>query len=239
MRLLVLSDLHREAWGADDPFPAIDLDASRPDLVVLAGDIDVGARAVAWAEQVFAGVPVLYLPGNHECDGIGYNQMLRDIAAACAATDNVQLLHRSEKAIGGIRILGATLWTDFQLNGPVATEALHPSDQLWQGVHNQDRDWLEARLAEPFAGRTVVITHMAPSARSLPAELQETRIATALASHLDHLVERTDIWIHGHIHDSADYRIGRCRVVCNPCGYPGRDQRPQNPAFDPNLVLEI
>ncbi|WP_044156613.1 hypothetical protein, partial [Escherichia coli] len=42
------------------------------------------------------------------------------------------------------------------------------------------------------------------------------------------------VWIHGHIHRSADYRIGGTRILANPHG-----RRGENPAFDPSLVLEI
>lgn len=60
MRILVLSDLHLEL-GRNAPKQAkelleglqTNLDACRPDLVILAGDIDVGDRAVAWAHQSF------------------------------------------------------------------------------------------------------------------------------------------------------------------------------------------
>ena len=64
MRLLILSDLHREVWG-DTPV-GIDLAVSRPDVVILAGDIDNGASCVQWAERTFPGIPTLYVSGNHE-----------------------------------------------------------------------------------------------------------------------------------------------------------------------------
>ena len=44
MRLLILSDLHRELWH--DKAPKCDPTANRPDVVILAGDIDTGARAI-------------------------------------------------------------------------------------------------------------------------------------------------------------------------------------------------
>jgi hypothetical protein len=69
MRLLILSDLHHEVWR--EHAPRIDPALSRPDVVVLAGDIDTGAKAVAWAAHTFAGLPVLYVHGNHE--GYGHN----------------------------------------------------------------------------------------------------------------------------------------------------------------------
>jgi len=43
-----------------------------------------------------------------------------------------------------------------------------------------------------------------------------------------------DLWVHGHVHDSFDYRVGRTRVLCNPrgCGDENRD-------FNPGLVVEV
>lgn len=58
MRVHLLSDLHNEF----DPFIPSAVDA---DVVILAGDINVKARGVRWAMQVFP-CPVLYVPGNHE-----------------------------------------------------------------------------------------------------------------------------------------------------------------------------
>ena len=41
-------------------------------------------------------------------------------------------------------------------------------------------------------------------------------------------------WVHGHMHSSADYRIGRTRVLNDPHGY-----GPENATgFDPALILD-
>jgi DNA repair exonuclease SbcCD nuclease subunit len=271
MRVLVLSDLHREIWyhpraqdrGPVDPCSKIDLAVSRPDLVILAGDIDVGARAVEWADKAFSGLQVLYVHGNHEGYGQNLDEAQKEIAEACAATGHVHYLDRREKVIDGVRFFGATLWTDFKLYGKGAStlskyeagqhmndykrirlakkgyRKLRPDDtERW---HFRDRIWIEERLAEPYDGKTVVITHMAPSERSIIDEYKGDSCSPAFASHLDHLVERADLWIHGHVHSSFDYRIGRGRVVCNPLGYPEsyENMLPENPAFDPNMVIEI
>lgn len=268
MRLLILSDLHREIWCRDgataggwgDSCPKIDLSVSRPDVVVLAGDIDVGARGVEWAEKAFA-VPVIYVTGNHEGYGRNLDEVQDEIAAK--ATGHVHYLNRRELIIDNVRFLGVTLWTDFKLYGremyPVAMHdagtlmndyrrirlakkgyrKLNPRDtERW---HFEDRTWLKSRLAQPFEGKTVVVTHMAPSERSIADEYKDDTLSAAYASDLEQLVEQTDLWIHGHVHSSLDYRVGRGRVVCNPLGYPGRygRVRPENPAFDPNLVVDI
>jgi hypothetical protein len=166
--------------------------------------------------------------------------------------------------IDGVRFLGATLWTDFCLhgNGTQATIAMYDAGQYMndykrirlakkgyrklrpadtQGWHFRQRSWLQERLAEPFDGKTVVVSHMAPSGHSIEEQYKGDTLSPAYASNLDHLVEQVDLWVHGHVHSSLDYRIGAGRVVCNPLGYPGRADRirPENPAFDPNLVVEI
>lgn len=58
-------------------------------------------------------------------------------------------------------------------------------------------------------------------------------------SDLTELTPKSDIWIHGYVQDSFDYKVGKCRVVANPLGY-ARDRYSvahakelvyENPAF--------
>ena len=100
--------------------------------------------------------------------------------------------------------------------------------------------WLESCLKTPWRGTTVVVTHHAPSARSVESRFEGSPLNACFASHLDHLV-RSDlaaVWIHGHMHHSIDYRVNGTRVVCNPRGY-ARDGRNENPHFDPDFLLEV
>lgn len=41
------------------------------------------------------------------------------------------------------------------------------------------------------------------------------------------------------MHESVDYTIGQCHVVCNPCGYKGRDGTIENVRFDPDYVIVL
>lgn len=272
MRILILSDIHAEVWreapreaqsllSATHP----DLSKSMPDVVILAGDIDVGDRAVIWADENFPGLPVIYVHGNHEAYGHKIDTLKVKLADSCAETGHVHFLDRSELVIGGIRFLGATLWTDFQLLGADSAEqAMHcaaaemndyrkiriakagfrkirPLDAaLW---HSEDRRWLQERLEQPFDGSTIVVTHMAPSLRSVPERYKGQLLSAAFASDLEVLVPKASVWVHGHVHDSMDYMLGETRVVCNPMGYPqrGTDGKwvVENPMYDPNLVVQV
>jgi hypothetical protein len=105
--------------------------------------------------------------------------------------------------------------------------------------HREQRTWLEEVLTKPFLGKTVVVTHMGPSARSIAPKFRRDELTPAFVSALDHLFPYVDLWIHGHTHASLDYQADGCRVVCNPRGYWKWDGSFENADFNPNLVVEI
>ena len=263
MRLLILSDLHLEVWGADTP--SIDLAASRPDVVILAGDIDTGSNAIAWAARTFGALPVLYVHGNHEGYGHQLEHMQDAVRDACASANahgaNIGLLDGDAVVLNGVRFLGITLWTDFLLFGAERQEEAMQAAQAYMPdykristggeaprllcasdtalLHAQHKTWLTGQLAQPFDGKTVVITHMAPSMLSVDAQYATNLGSPAFASQLDELVAQADLWVHGHILASLDYRVQDCRVVCNPCGYKRPDGTPENDRYDSGFIVEL
>jgi Icc-related predicted phosphoesterase len=94
---------------------------------------------------------------------------------------------------------------------------------------------------------TVVLTHHAPHPGSVHERFAGSIINGAFISDLTELVEQADLWLHGHAHDSFDYRVGRCRVVCNPRGYAQNRKEAaavgelvfENPAYCSELVIEL
>jgi predicted phosphodiesterase len=259
MRLLVLSDLHLEVWR--DHVPRIDVSISSPDVVILAGDIHTRFRAPSWAAETFPGLPVVYVAGNHEFYGEAIEKTGEAIAQECDRYPNVHYLDCGQYIYEGVRFLGATLWTDFALFSPerkwsamlearavmndykrirVAScgyRRLHPLDTA--GLHTAQRAWLQEKLNEPFVGRTVVVTHMAPSIRSVAPKYAVDPVSAAFASNLDDLVVQADVWVHGHTHNSFDYEVDGCRVVANPLGYLMRNGCAENEEFDPNFVVQL
>lgn len=238
MRIRILSDLHLEyAWL--DHLPDV-----QSDLVVLAGDIHVGTKGVAWAKETFKDQPVIYVPGNHEFYYGEARQVLSDMRDLVKGS-NVQVLDNEVVEIGGVRFIGATLWTDFNLysNDPYEEmwakiearrsvpdfdgriqikdggeiRAVSPSDtQHW---HRESRNWLTDILKQPFHGATVAISHHAPSSKSIGKIYRNSPCSPAFASNMETLVAAADFWIHGHTHEPVDYQVGQCRVISNPRGY--------------------
>ena len=253
MKLNILSDLHLGqgalAWPRNDA-----------DVVILAGDIARPAQALEWAAGL--GKPVLYVPGNHEFYGGSIAGTLQALKTLSAGTP-VRVLDDEEVVIGGVRFLGSTLWTDFRLFGDgegrthAVAEALRfmrdfsrifKDEALQQLFTPQDAaalfdrhaSWLAQRLAQAHDGPTVVITHHAPSPASIHPRFEGSAINACFVSNAQALLDasRVQLWIHGHTHDSFDYRQNGTRVVCNPRGY-AKGGVNENARFDPDFIAEV
>ena len=232
------------------------------DVVVLAGDIHSHTHAIHWAAKTFS-KPVILISGNHEF----YNGHLHGLSVEmrkCAQEyPHVHLLDNDSVVIGGVRFVGAVLWTDFMLHGDElsvihacmadakrymtdfssirfgSTGWFLPGDSV--KLFRVSAMYLRETLAAPVDGPTVVVTHHLPSKRSVATRFENDLMSAAFASNLDDLVAQADVWIHGHTHDSFDYEIGKCRVVCNPRGYPTNRIRDtyENAMFDSAKIIEI
>ena len=106
-----------------------------------------------------------------------------------------------------------------------------------RAAHLESRRWLEERLARPFDGATVVVTHHAPLIRTRPSAALWRALAGAFVSDLTDLMggERVELWIFGHTHRWADVDVRGTRVVSNPRGYPHEPVA----EFDPGFVVEL
>lgn len=108
-------------------------------------------------------------------------------------------------------------------------------------LHEEWMSWFSKRISQSTDGPQVVVTHHAPSRRSLMgAGLQDEvferldtqhglasaseRMSAAWATYyacsddkpLQAATGAVSCWIHGHVHTACDYAQGGVRVVCNP-----------------------
>lgn len=226
-----MSDLHLEARGLERP------QAEAADIVVLAGDIHNGLFGIHWALENF-NVPVIYVPGNHEFYGYSRPDLLVKMRRLCRGS-HVHLLEQDCLIIGDWRFLGTTLWTDFAIDGDrrggmnlaqrcmpdyrtiQASKGEPFTPQRALDLHQRNLAWLEAQLASSREAQNVVISHHAPSPRSIAPQYVGNNLNPAFISDLEAMIadNRIALWIHGHTHTAFDYRIGETRVVCNPRGY--------------------
>lgn len=252
------SDLHVGEYlaeGLEIPFRI----HPQTNLLILAGDIDIGLQGMDFARAL--DVPTLYVPGVLEHAGLE-----PEVAAPLMKLDSsrtkVRVLQNDAVVINGIRFLGTTLWPNFgaprppgepervgievamsgygslQDNGKPMTYA-----GLW-ARHQAAAAWLSQRLAEPFNGPTVVISHHIPHPKSIPQQGAGDPFAAASQTRLTGLMKFADYWLHGSAHVACDYRIRDCRVICNPVGAPSDHRHPYSVAqgsnrYDPELLIRI
>jgi predicted phosphodiesterase len=253
MKLQILSDLHLGVSGMEP-------EQTDADLYVLAGDVARPAAACAWAQRLEK--PVIYVAGNHEFYGGELRRTVDELRTRCAGS-NVHFLEQDELTIGGVRFLGTTLWSDFLLygEGTLRQQAIEEALRLvWdfkkitlgpntdglftpadcESLFNDAHAWLDARLDDAFEGTTVVVTHFAPSPKSVHPRFAGSLLNPCFVSDAERLMgsERVHLWIHGHTHDSFDYTVRGTRVVCNPRGYVKQGVM-ENQVFDPRFVVTV
>jgi Icc-related predicted phosphoesterase len=256
LRLWPISDLHLtkgEGWNADH--------IPNADIAIIAGDVCEGVvNAVDWlCAHVRRHMEVIFVPGNHEYYGCVHNDALCRGKEAAAKVD-IHQLDGDAVIVRDVKFIGATLWTDYDVLGPTLRSATMEtarssmndhrriawSKRPWQRfrpqeaalLHYKARLAIESQLVQHFDGPTIVVTHHAPSLRSIPERFRSDLLAGAYASDLSELITRTgpDLWVHGHTHLAVDYAIDRTRIISNPRGY--RHERTQT-GFDPLRVVEV
>ncbi|MCP4614407.1 MAG: phosphoesterase [Planctomycetes bacterium] len=249
MRIQLLSDLHIE----DSNF---DYESCNPDVVAFAGDIHTKTKGVKWIiESIPRSIPVIYVLGNHEFWGRAYPKFITEMKAIAKGT-NVHILVNEMISVSGVNFFGATLWTDYEISGDARLSGYEcqslmrdykkirrtPSYSKLRSIdtaviHARSVTWLKQELLKKHGANNVVITHHAPSIKSIKPRNRREKTVPAYASNLEALIAETrpSHWLHGHLHNSSDYWLGGCRVLCNPRGYSGRI----NPEFDPFFSFEV
>jgi predicted phosphodiesterase len=244
LRIRIYSDLHAEFHRFDPP----PLDAG-VDLVILAGDINKKGRGIHWANEAF-NCPVVYVNGNHEFYDGHIDRTLQKMRDAAAP--HIHVLENQSVVINNIRILGTAAWTDFTSTG----DQVAASKMAWEWMNDFSyirvdagyrrlrpddlitrnriaKAWLTEQLAQPFEGKTIVITHHAPSPVVVGTK-HDGHLNAAYTNDWPRLIEKADLWVFGHTHQAVDVELAGCRVVSNPRGYPN-----EQTGFDPFFEISI
>jgi predicted phosphodiesterase len=275
MRIQLFSDLHLERYPAFQP-------ALRPDadVIVLAGDIgsyqggsrltgtDFGLERFAPALGATS-ARVLYVPGNHEYDGLEFDEAHARLRATCARL-GITWLDQETVVIDHVRFVGTTLWADFDAlaGGHELTKQLQLREKAlraanfylsknttrkagepvlaegWRAMALDCQAWLRAALAEPFDGTTVAVTHFAPSLKSADPRYGVTPGTAGFCNALDELLPLADVWMHGHLHCMNDYLVtgaedGRA-WSCRVVANPlGYLSKGEQEGFRPELVIDL
>ena len=205
---------------------------------------------------------VYYILGNHE----HYGSELIDTAKIIRNyfTENnypVTLLENEIVELNdGYMLYGATFWTDYNRYNPIAMSVAENSmndhrrirhlekpvraEKLWL-INTECRNSLKGYVEKHKDKKFIVMTHHCPDLRSCHPKFGSDVINYSYCNVglSGFILDNPQIthWFHGHTHDSHNYMIGDCNVVCNPRGYAKsfRPEDSQNNAFNINITMEI
>jgi Icc-related predicted phosphoesterase len=248
MKIQIISDLHQE-------FGTGHLEFKNADIIVLAGDINIKTRGIEWIKEELTGKTVIYVLGNHEYYKGSYPKTLKKIQALAENT-NIHVLENDSVKIGNINFHGATLWTDFSLFGNprqfgiICQGRMNDYKRIRRDpsysklrtidvyrIHNESVKWLKDSLSQKQGEFNIVVTHHAPSIKSIPKAYKTDPVSSAYASNLEELIQnyQPNYWIHGHVHEPIEYKIGKTQIICNPHGYIDEKYN----GYQKELMLEI
>lgn len=159
-------------------------------------------------------------------------------------TGPIHYLENNFVKVGNFIIFGGVMYTDFNLYGSPELYSRVAADGMNDFVYVQTADKDGYRTITPqdyinkfnifmnslnsmlasTTGDVIVVTHFAPSKNSIGNKYNGIyrNLNPAYAVNLEDFIKnnpRIKLWVHGHMHDSFDYKIGSCRVVCYPYGY--------------------
>ena len=251
MKLSLVSDLHV------DFDKAIQLELPGGETLLLAGDLcevdylsTVKPRLMAQLSKYDQIIAVL---GNHEHYNYNFEETFKRYQQILP---EVELLENSWTQLSSEVILfGATLWSDLDKGNPlvemntrnwsdykhirVGGRKLRSQDTLL--AHKTSIAALYACL-EAFPDKKVIImTHFLPSKKSVHPRYDMSLDNWFFYSELEDIILNNPnivVWCHGHTHDTFDYMIGDCRVICNPRGYV-TSYKTEATGWNPNFTFEI
>ncbi len=176
VNIQLISDLHLESHPHFSVGPA-----PGADLLVLAGDIgsyqeesmlselgvaDFGLARFSPMPRAQGGadwpVPVFYIPGNHEYDGLDFDATHARLREACERL-GITWLERESIVHGGIRFIGCTLWTDFdgltaqqaRQGSITAAEQLKEREKAFRAANFYLRTYHTLRGGEPMLAQAM------------------------------------------------------------------------------------
>lgn len=251
MRIFPVSDLHLDHYSSHGLAARVkmlreSIEETHPDVLVVAGDTVSKHASLAEAAQALASlpVPVLMVLGNH--DHWHYSgDVQRELEGLQKTHRNFFLLQEKVAEIDGVVFAGTTLWF------------LTPTPKHWRDTNWVDWDWgmltpkmtndmalvAEEFLMEVAAKADVIVTHHLPLEQSIDPRYARHSTNQYFLHNMRGLIDsegfHPKLWIHGHTHSTLDYNYGKLRVVCNPAGYDSARIAPENPDFNPKLIVEI
>ena len=187
---------------------------------------------------------VIYIVGNHEHYHSDFSATVPHFQDVLSYLPNLYVLEKQAKTIGDVTFLAGTLWTDLNDEDQQTITHIRRYMSDFRVIQNGDRrftpedtinehramlEFIIESIADAPVNKYVVVGHHAPSKASTKPKYQDDILVNgAYSSALDSFIldhPQIKLWTHGHTHDPFDYMVGSTRVMCNPRGYHGYEDR--------------
>lgn len=245
MRFKAISDLHVDINYKYIKDMKFDSDA----FYLIAGDVS-GDRFITEKFLKEKNIKGVFIEGNH----LGYNSTgdpkgdtkdgsIKYLKNRFMPESQMSFLENDHIIVDNKVIIGATLYTDFELFGnpsySMRMANLYMND--FRYVTTISKNQIRRITPNDYVKRfkktikyidstyrlypdydVIVVTHHAPSIKGISSEYIEDALTPAYASNLEQFIidrPRIKYWIHGHVHHINQYEIGNTKVICNPMGY--------------------
>lgn len=236
----LLSDLHIEGHAHPDLYPSLG-----EDVLVLAGDIHVGAENVYRVLKEFKQYQnnIVYVPGNHEYyrqEFMSTNLALEEYCSelgiyylnpgVCFYTDHLSYQSGPRSAFDGVAIIGCTLWSD--CGNPIDKLAIrngindfrlitYDTEQFTPDLAAKINSEHLAFIKAQDYKRKLIVTHFLPATECIDPRYEASPLNTYFANNLGDYIQGLEntTWLFGHTHENVDLKIGTTRLIANPYGY--------------------
>ena len=251
-KFTVWSDLHLEMNHFEDRFCEVepgDVLILAGDIIsaghVAVGEIGQTIGLQKLCKHVFPKFEkIIYVMGNHEHynhDYLTTRYTIKNAIEGYYDKSNFHLLENEYIIHDGCVIFGCTLWSD--LSNPIEKLAASGGMNDYQVISycggkfttdvNQNQFSLSMKSLQNWLSlvnshdqmrdcKKVIVTHHAPSRKSIAPHYLGDGLNGAFATELSSLIldhPEIKMWVHGHTHHSVDYMIGDTRIYSNQLGY--------------------
>jgi hypothetical protein len=212
----------------------------------------------------------LYLPGNHEYyqhsdptsdkKPATYLQVEERLKEICAKSPKLIYLNQHSVKIGGIRVIGATLWSHVPLHAHIAVQSsLNDYNYIWKeddetistmdtsNWHNNHLNFIVDQIDSSIRNgeeNCIVLSHYSPSMTGTSDPQYEgplfNRANHAFSTPLEYLFRNygrannsnIHTWCYGHTHFNCTLERFGTNVIANQRGYRGSNTvKTYNPSF--------
>ena len=258
MKFRVFSDLHIDVNKQFNfNIPKIPKDNI---LNIIPGDISGNFElTIKWLQENIN--KCLFISGNHELagyDSIGTLQYFDNCFKSILIKDKLYL-QNSFIEIEDTIFIGSTLFTDYKYDDyydisnmerakifindfrcglyDICDDSVQLQPWHYKDLNEISFNYIKTIVEKYKNKKIVIITHHGCSSKDIIEKYKNHILNASFISEYDNFIlkhKNIKYWIHGHLHNSSDYVIGKTRIICNPLGYNN-----ENPNFNNNLILEV